>query len=306
MNRHELVDVATIGASGLLLGDAKLFDRSVESPPIGDAVAGSAVPDLGPFDPEAPTVRTVDVETPVGTVEAAYLPWRWLGPEHPTLLYHHGSGERPFDFGRFSANSFRRLVAGGAFDAPVNLLALRAPFHDRSSRAYARALGDLSNFVGMLAASTALLEALRAAVVDAGAPAVTVSGVSLGGFVTNLHRAYRGDAGFGTADRYVPLLAGAALGELFASSVYRWMTGERARSNPDRLRAVLGFEDAFRAVEREDCAPLLARHDRVGEYDRQRPTYAGMDVGVIEKGHVTGALASGSLRTWIRRNLAEG
>lgn len=301
MNRHELIDVATVGLAGLLLGDAKVFARSVESPPIGEAVEEASHEDLGAAAFVEGRVRTIDVETPVGTFETAYLPWRWLGPERPALLYHHGSGEDPFDFGRFASNSFRRIFAGGAFDVPVNLVALRAPFHDRSGRAYARALGDLSNFVGMAAASTSLVEGVRARLVEAGCPAVSVSGTSLGGFVTNLHRAY-----LGSADRYVPLLAGAALGELFVSSAYRRLTGAPARANPDRLRAALDFEDEFQAVEGDDCAPLLARHDRVVEYDRQRPSYAGMDVGVIEKGHVTGALASGLLRTHLRRSVPGG
>lgn len=299
MNRHELVDVASVGLAGLLLGDAKVFGRSVDSPPIGDAVEGATavVPAAADFGDD--TVGTVDVETPAGTFEASFRPWRWLDPGRPTLLYHHGSGEDPFDFGRFASNSFRRLFAGGAFDVPVNLVALRAPFHDRSTRAYARAMGELSNFVGMAAASTALVEALRSRLADDGCPAVTVAGISLGGFVANLHRAF-----VGGADRYVPTLAGAALGEMFASSAYRWTTGEPARSDPDRLRAALDFEDAFRAIERDDCAPLLARHDRIVEYDRQLPSYAGMDVAVIEKGHLTGALATDLLRTHLRRNVA--
>ena len=305
MNRHEFVDVATTRLSALLVGDAKVFAGSLDSPRIGDVVAGSRVPDLGGVDLDDPAVRSVDVETPVGTFEAAYRPWRWLGPEHPTLLYHHGSGEDPLDFGRFSSNSFRRLFDGGAFDVPVNLLALRAPFHDGSTRAYARAMGELSNFVGMVASSTALVEGLRAGLVEAGCPAVTVSGISLGGFVTNLHRAYLEDARFGAADRYVPMFAGAALGEMFVSSVYRWMTGELARSNADRLREVLDFVDAFHAVESGGCSPLLARYDRIAEYDRQLPSYAGMDVAVLEKGHVTGALATGSLRTHLRRRVAD-
>ena len=301
MNRHELVDVVTIRLSGLLLGDAKLFSRSLASPPVGEVIEGATVPDAEPLDPDDTAVRTLDVETPVGTFEAAYRVERWLGPTYPTLCYHHGSGEDPFEDGRFASNSFRRLFATEAFAAPVNLLAVRAPFHDRSARAYAGALADLSNFVGMVAASTALLEALRLRLAEAGSPGVTVSGISLGGFVANLHRAY-----VGGADRYVPMLAGAALGELFVTSVYRHLTGERAKANPERLREVLDFADDFRGVDGADCAPLLARHDRIVEYDRQQPSYAGMDVGVMEKGHVTGALATDALRGWVRRNLAEG
>lgn len=300
MNRHELVDVATIGLSGLLLGRSKFFSRSADSPPLGEVVEATTVPavDAAGFDDGRP--RSVEVETPVGSYEAAYLAWRWLGPERPTLVYHHGSGERPFDFGRFSSNSFRRLFAGGAFDAPVNLVAVRAPFHGGTSLEYARTVGELSDFVGMLATSTALVEGLRLRLEAGGSPAVFVSGISLGGYVTNLHRAYHD-----TADRYVPVFAGTALGEMFVSSVYQWMVGRPGRTSPSRLRDVLDFEDAFGTVASEDCAPLLARHDRIVEYDRQKPGYAGMDVAVIEKGHVTGSLATGLLRTHLEGSLVE-
>ncbi|OYR45839.1 alpha/beta fold hydrolase [Halorubrum sp. Ea8] len=89
-----------------------------------------------------------------------------MGSEYPTLVYHHGSGERPLDLGRFSTNSFRRLFLGLEEELPVNLVAVRAPFHDGSSREYARAMGDLENFVGMLATSVGLLEALTERIAD--------------------------------------------------------------------------------------------------------------------------------------------
>jgi hypothetical protein len=59
---------------------------------------------------------------------------------------------------------------------------------------------------------------------------------------------------------------------------------------------VLDFEDAFRAVEADNCAPLLGRYDRIIEYDRQRPSYTGMSLAVLDRGHVTGSLAAATLR----------
>lgn len=299
MNRHELVDVGTIMLSSVLLRNSKFFSRSIESPPIGEVVAGTQVPALGSAGFAEGRVRSIPVETPVGSYEAAYLPWQWRGPDHPTLLYHHGSGEQPFDFGRFSANSFRRLFDTSDKSFPGNVVALRAPFHDHSSRAYARSMGALGNFVGMLASSTALVEALRRRLDDA-AGSLVVSGISLGGWVTNLHRAFHG-----SADRYAPIFAGAALGEMFVSSVYRRMSGSRARDHPQRLRSVLDFEEAFRGVAAPECSPLLARYDRIIEFDRQKAAYAGMDVSVLEKGHVTGSLATGPIRGWLIEQVTE-
>jgi hypothetical protein len=86
---------------------------------------------------------------------------------------------------------------------------------------------------------------------------------------------------------------------MFVSSVYRYMTAEKARRHPAHLHSVLGFEDEFTAVGASDCVPLLGRYDRIIEYDRQRPSYEGLSISVLKKGHVTGALATAALREHI-------
>jgi hypothetical protein len=294
-NVHELIDVATIRASALLLRDTKFFARSLDSRPLVEVVNGSEV---SIDDIRRAGERTVTVDTPVGALDAAYMPWQWRGPGYPTLIYHHGSGERPFDFGRFSSNSFRRLFVATGEDVPANLVAVRAPFHDGSNVDYARAMGDLENFVGMLAASVGLIDALATRASERTDGPVLASGISLGGWAVNLHRAC-----FDTIDRYLPIFAGAALGEMFVSSVYRKMTTGAARKRPDHLREVLDFEEEFRAVGPANCAPVLARYDRIIEYDRQRPSYEGMPLSVLDRGHVTGSLATERLREHLLRVL---
>ncbi|EFW91323.1 hypothetical protein ZOD2009_14481 [Haladaptatus paucihalophilus DX253] len=294
MNHHEFLDVATVTASGLVLRDATFFARSLDGPRLDETVVETR---LALDEVETSGHREVTVATPAGGFRGAYCVWQWYGDDAPTLIFHHGSGEDPFDFGRFSSNSARRLFAAEDWSVPVNVILVRAPFHDRSSFSYARAMGALSNFVGMCAASTAMVEALTAAVRERGSPAVTVSGISLGGWVTNLHRSFHG-----TADRYAPIFAGAALGEMFATSAYRRMTAARARTDPDRLRDVLDFERAFRAAT-ADCRPLLARYDRIIELDAQRSGYDGIPLTVIETGHVTGSLAASALREHVRTAL---
>ena len=296
LNIHELIDIGTINLSALLMRGSTFFTRSADSPPLIDAARGSKanVDELS-----STGEQTISVDTPVGAFEAAYMPWEWRGPDYPTLIYHHGSGERPFDFRRFSSNSFRRLFVTAEEAIPANLIAVRAPFHDGSDMDYVRAMGELENFVGMLAASVALMDALATQAGDQTRGQILASGISLGGWVVNLHRAC-----FGTVDQYVPIFAGAALGEMFVSSIYRKMTARTAQAQPDHLREVLDFEEEFKAVEAANCTPLLARYDRIIEYDRQRQAYEGMLLSVLNNGHVTGSLATDRLREHVLRALS--
>jgi hypothetical protein len=193
VNHHELIDSGTIAISSLMLRKSKFFARSIDSPPVGTVIEGTAVPDLGSDSVRQSSIQDVSIETTIGSYDAAYLPWRWVGPDKPTVIYHHGSGESPFDFGRFRSNSFHRLFGSQRVMQDVNLVGIRAPFHDRSSLAYAKSMGELADFVGMLASSTALIEALCQQFRRRGAP-VFVSGISLGGWITNLHRTWHNSA----------------------------------------------------------------------------------------------------------------
>nr|WP_233340927.1 hypothetical protein [Haloprofundus sp. MHR1] len=297
-NIHELTDIMTVRLSGLLLHDTKFFARSIESEPLLDVAADAKT---SVSDITTAGQHDVHVDTPLGTFRSSYMPWQWLGPNRPTLIYHHGSGEQPFDFGRFGSNSFRRLFVQTGEDVPANIIAVRAPFHDGSSMEYARAMGDLENFVGMLAASVGLIEALTVRTTEQTTGPVVAAGISLGGWAVNLHRAT-----FDTADRYVPIFAGASVAEVFTSSAYRWLTAESARCQPERLREVLDFEDAFTTIDANDCTPLLARYDRIIEFDRHRSSYEGMPLSITNTGHVTGALATKTLREHISNALTGG
>jgi hypothetical protein len=68
----------------------------------------------------------------------------------------------------------------------------------------------------MLAASAALIEALIQQCRQQGVGPIIISGISLGGFVTNLHHAC-----FNSADAYAPLLAGPLLEDTFLSLLTR-------------------------------------------------------------------------------------
>lgn len=182
----------------------------------------------------------------------------------------------------------------------ANLIAIRAPFHNASLKEYQKKINHLFNFVGMLSVSVKLVEAIISTLKDQGAEKVLVSGISLGGWVTNLHRSY-----YNSADVYVPLLAGAALDHLFTDSVYRKMGGKIARENPEKIRAILNFEEDFQKVKDDNVFPLLGRYDQYIQYERQKKSFTTDNIKVLETGHVTSLLASTDLRQHILAILSE-
>lgn len=83
------------------------------------------------------------------------------------------------------------------------------------------------------------------------------------------------------------------------------MTAASARSQPARLREILDFEEAFTAVDASDCSPVLARYDRIIEFERQRACYDELPLTVLDKGHITGSLATARLREHVVGILSE-
>lgn len=303
MNLHGSIDDLTVGLAGLVLRDERFFRESLESPPLLDVAADADVDGLGVDEvvgapTEAGTVQSVDVRTPTGVYEAWYRFEEWRGVDHPTVIFHHGSGEDPFATGVIGGTSVDRIVDDGA-GLRANVVVVRAPFHDRTAGEYVRRMGALADFVGLLASSTAVIEALVEGLHEVGTPAVVVSGISLGGWVTNLHRAVHG-----SAQRYSPIFAGARLGEVFASSAYRRVTAPEAREHPERLTTVLDFEEAFSRAEAQ-VKGLLARHDRIVEYAVQKDAYEPAELVTMGYGHVTGSLAAAWHRVHLEKAVRE-
>jgi pimeloyl-ACP methyl ester carboxylesterase len=250
------------------------------------------------IDLELPEIKEGKTElavgTPEGETDAAFLAVSLKGEGYPTIIYHHGSGEHPFDFGRFSKNTFKNILVDTDEPVEANIIAVRAPFHGASLKLYREKISHLSSFVLMLSVSVVLIDKLAAAVREKFGAPVVVAGISLGGWAANLHRAY-----FNSADIYIPMLAGAALGELFISSSYRRLVGRCAREKPEVLREVLNFEDDFLKVADDNVFPLLGRYDQFIQYHRQKLCYPEGSINVLDKGHVTASIASGTLRDHI-------
>lgn len=289
---------STLDSIGAFVGSIvyrrrKLFHRSLGTPPIRVAVPATTA-EVNSLDPgEWHEVRS---EGPAGELKAAYLVHRWIGPDRPSLIYIHGSGEQPRNFSRSADNSFRRIVETG-FDVDANLLLVMAPFHETTQGAYIDALGDLRNYVGILATTTALVDSLAKRLRAGGAPAVYGAAFSLGAWVLNLHRAFHRTG----IDRYVPICAGTEPHIVFVDSVYRGMVDPGAREQREYLEEVLSFRSEFRANRNDDCSPMLFRYDRLVDIALHGPSYAGMQVEVLDKGHFAGQQAVTEMRSHILR-----
>jgi hypothetical protein len=295
MNVHAILDIITVSLAGAALRNHKFFGKSIESPSLAEHLDTTKVqlPEIagqGKYE--------VGADTLVGNVGPAFYITQWKGDEYATILYHHGSAERPFDFRRGSPTTFKNIFLRAKQPFQANLIALCAPFHRTSMKYYVTKLGDLTNFVAMLSVSVKVIDALVLHFKQRQCPRVMVSGISLGGWITNIHRAY-----YNTADVYVPLLAGATLGDIFTMSIYHRMTGRLAQENPEVLRRVLNFEKEFKQVKDDNVYPLLACHDQIVRYDRQRACYGERVIETLEKGHISAALVPGDLRAHILARL---
>ncbi|MBD3178145.1 MAG: hypothetical protein GF417_00315, partial [Candidatus Latescibacteria bacterium] len=183
-------------AGALIAGGDKFFSRSVQSEGFSRH--------LGDINLELHGIgegkTELAVGTPEGETDAAFLAASLKGEGYPTIIYHHGSGEHPFDFGRFSKNTFKNILVDADEPVEANIIAVRAPFHGASLKSYKEKISHLSNFVLMLSVSVVLIDKLAAAVREKFGDPVVVTGISLGGWATNLHRTY-----FNSADIYIPI-----------------------------------------------------------------------------------------------------
>jgi hypothetical protein len=297
VNRHAMLDRITIPVTQVFLGGYKLFGESHDSPGFAEHLTG-----IESHLPErlTPGAHEVAARTARGQLDPGFFVARWLGAGYPTILYHHGNNERPFDFGRFSKNSFKRVLLDAGHQIPASIIGIRAPWH-RSIRQYMRAMAHLSNFTGMMAVSAWLIEGLIDRVREQGAEPVTVSGFSLGGWITNLHRAM-----YGTADVYVPMAAGTALDDTVLDSIWGRTVSATLQQDPVPVRQALNFEREFAARPQRNVFPLLGRYDQYIRHDVQTHAYGVHPVRTLDKGHITLLADAPTLREHLLAHLGSG
>lgn len=287
MNKHIFFDNLTASAGALIAGKKKFFAKSIKSPTLEEQVAQAelTIPSI-----EGEGLFDVTAITPAGELDPAFCVARWKGINYPTIIYHHGNNERPFEFKKTAKNTFYNIFIKSKENVEANLIVVRAPFHNCPLKHYQDKMVDLSNFTAMIATSVKLNEEIIQQVKKVSSQPIITSGISLGGWVTNLHRGI-----YNTSSAYAPIMAGTFLGELFLKSKYRKMASEMALNNPEEIRKVLNFSNVFEKQNTPNVFPLLAKYDRFIEYDVQSESYKGYPLKTIENGHVTGALNSKEL-----------
>ncbi len=291
---HALSDRYSVAMTALLLKE-RWFNSSVESPGFQQQLDSLTVA-LPAFEKEG--FYEAEAHSAAGKLDPAFHVAKWLGPKHPTIIYHHGNNENPFHYGAASKNTFKSVLYARKNKINANLISLRAAFHNDGMKKYMERMARLDNFTAMLSASVKLIEELTAHLKRNGCKKVIVTGLSLGGWVVNLHRSF-----YNSAHVYIPIFAGAALDELFVSSCYKRLAGDAVRQNPGAIKQALNFTHEFAQIKDNNVFPLMARFDQIIEYDVQKQCYDEKIVTVIDKGHITGALASDKLRAHILAQL---
>jgi hypothetical protein len=295
MNAHEFCDVA-VARIGALYGSLRFFSEYAESPSPAE-VLGGTVAAIEQWNDEKEYEGEVRFDSKTVPTEFSVL--QYIGPNAPTLIFHHGSGDVPYH------RRLHRIRSAGPDLDRVNLIATNSPYN-HTRRQYYWAIRDLRRFVELLAGSVALIEALVRSLsavdaepivqrsVDTQTRRVVVSGISLGGWIANMHHAF-----YDSADEYRPIFAGAALDATFLDSAYRHLVAPEARRRRGSIRDALNFEDAFRSRQNATVYPLLARFDRYIELHRHAGVYRKERVTAIRKGHVTGATDFARLCTFL-------
>ncbi len=240
----------------------------------------------------------VAIETLEGTTATFYD--RYLQPDRATvkglLVYHHGLGESPYDFG------FARTLLRPEPLPHVDLIAIKSTYRGAFWGSSHRVLSDAACWLDMIADSIAVAghigERFRSEY-----QVMSVSGVSLGGIVT-----------MGTLadcdryDLYLPMLVGPDVPAHLRESPFSWYI---RRDVLDRMTEEQTFADLdFRTVvarHSERVRFAVGEYDTVFRFDRFRAFAAttAVQYAVIPQAHVLGGLNGKGLRAIIVQNLEE-
>ena len=287
MNRHITMDRLSIG-TGTLYGDKiRFFREGLDSESLLDITRDLVMEFTGPTE-EGEYHIPVRFRSEEGIARYSLL--NWAGGTQPALSVDHGGGETNY-------TARLRKILSGPIRSRINILAVSIP-HNRNMKEYIHGIGSLGRFAFLLASSARLIESLGLWLREQGTGKIVASGISLGGWITNLHFSL-----YSSLDEYRPIFAGAAVEHLFTDTVYRKMASPEAQGSPEILRKVLNFEAPFQARDRQKVFPLMARYDQFIELERQSRIYLPEQITVLDKGHITGAMDVKSLKEHLLRGL---
>ncbi len=281
---HGFIDRYAMTIGALVARNHKYFAQGVESKKIVDVIHALHI--------DMPMIAGVGrypclVEYDGNNQEAAVHVEQWLTNEHPVIIYHHGAAEGSFDF------SFKRILGNKKGEIEANLIAIQAPFN-QNNKTFLESIAYLSNYTLMLAGSVAIIDQLVDQLRKLGSKKIIVTGVSLGGFVTNLHFTYGN-----SADEYRPLFAGAKLADAFTNSAYSKVTSPHGKNNAHKLAAALDFDQDLMNQDQDKLYPLLGAYDQIVKYDIQSQSYNGDHLKTVPYGHATGSTKFKVLREFI-------
>lgn len=283
-NTHVLYDRVLLGIARLLTINKKYFEESIDSPTFEEHVKGVTF-DLPDFDGEG--LYELEADTLAGPMDAAFKIHSWKKSNTPTVVYHHGASEHPFD------KTFNQMFPP---EPPVdaNLIVIRSPFHRTSSMELWGAATHLSRYIALMAVSVEVTERLLSSP-SISTSGTLVAGYSLGGFITNRHHIQ-----YNTAQAYVPFMAGTAHAEIFLTT---WKAAPKAVENAEILRDRLNFDKEWMNRSHENVFPVLGLYDMLNLYETQRPSYGDITVEAWETGHLSGATDYQRCRKKILRHL---
>lgn len=287
MNIHKFVDNFSMCIAGKTV-KKKYFSKNVSSRKVKDwfEVLMLEIPSI-----DAEGHHQIKVEYD-GCVHVAGIHIdQWQGKDYPTIIYHHGAAEGSYDF------SFKRILTKHKSDIKANLIGIQALFN-HSNKQFMDSISNLSSYTMMLAASVLMVEQIIKNLRLTSDSRIIVTGTSLGGFVTNLHYTY-----YNSADRYVPLLAGARIGDALMDSAYSNVMSEYGKSKSKDVIEILNFDQDFRKRNQNNLFPLLASHDQIVEFSVQSQDYDKTKIESIPFGHSTGATRYELLRKHILKHM---
>ena len=274
MNIHIILDTITAEIGGLYGDRYKFFREGINSNSIEEIINGIKM-DFKP--PVLSSEYIIPVNYGENTGYARYSLIQWRGGNYPTIIFHHGSGQH--NYTGFLKRMFSKSVIEN-----INLIGVSIPFN-RNIKEYLYCIGSLERFVFSICSSVRITESLGGWLRSMGDGKIISGGISLGGWVSNLHFAY-----FETLDEYRPMFSGAALDDLFNNSIYKKLTALRAGDNPGEITRVLNFEKKFSEGNIQKVYPLLAEYDQYVRVEPQRSIYKQENVTVVKAGHITGSL----------------